>query len=122
MGASAEDWSQEMLARWWSIEARARLVTDLITADAPCLTTLGQGLAVRASVAAVSAIQLHRNLDRCLTGIVAGNRPAAREEFLRELVALAGRTRHFWALVSTAVPAPFYFRVESHVRTAEGRL
>jgi len=83
-----DDYRQQVLNRWKSIEGHVRGVRRMIEDDQYCPDIIKQTTAIQGAVDGVNALILENHLHTCATTAIRSDDPAERERVIGELLQL----------------------------------
>lgn len=83
-----DDYRQQILNRWKTIEGHVRAIRGMIDEDKYCIDVLKQMLAVQGAVDKVNALLLENHLKTCVTTAIRGDQQEDRERVIGELLQL----------------------------------
>ena len=83
-----DDYRQQVLNRWKTIEGHARAVRRMIEEDQYCIDILKQTLAVQGALDRVNALLLENHLKTCVTTAILSDQQSERERVIGELLQL----------------------------------
>ncbi len=83
-----DDYRQQVLNRWKTIEGHVHAVRRMIEEDQYCVDILKQTLAVQGAIDKVNALLLENHMKTCVTTAIRGDLQSERERVIGELLQL----------------------------------
>lgn len=113
-----DDYRQQVLNRWKSIEGHARGVRRMIEEDEYCPEIIKQTLAIQGAIDGVNALILENHLHTCASAAIQSDDLEERERMIGELLDLfRGSSRVGW---NRSLPQPELSVLEGGRRVGPG--
>jgi DNA-binding FrmR family transcriptional regulator len=89
-----DDYRQQILNRWKTIEGHSHAVRRMIEEDQYCVDILKQTLAIQGAIDKVNALLLENHLKTCVTTAIRSDVQAERERVIGELLQMFQGSSH----------------------------